>query len=86
MALAYAAVTWLVAFVLIEGGRWGFSWRAVRDDVIGGAVVGGAGVPFQDGGGGDQRWADRGWAGRSTRNMSGYIDPDSILAGQSGAS
>ncbi len=29
--LAYAAVVWIVAW-LIEGSRWGFFWRAVKDD------------------------------------------------------
>jgi branched-chain amino acid transport system permease protein len=30
--LAYAAVAWLIAWV-VEGSRWGFVWRAVKDDV-----------------------------------------------------
>jgi branched-chain amino acid transport system permease protein len=30
--LAYAAVAWIVAWV-VEGSRWGFYWRAVKDDV-----------------------------------------------------
>jgi branched-chain amino acid transport system permease protein len=30
--LAYAAVAWLIAWV-VEGSRWGFYWRAVKDDV-----------------------------------------------------
>jgi len=29
--LAYAAVAWLIAWV-VEGSRWGFYWRAVKDD------------------------------------------------------
>ena len=33
VALAFAAATWAVAWV-IEGSRWGFSWRAMRDDVV----------------------------------------------------
>ena len=32
-ALAFAAVAWLVAW-LIEGSRWGFVWRAVKDDPV----------------------------------------------------
>jgi branched-chain amino acid transport system permease protein len=31
--LAYAALAWLVAW-LVEGSRWGFYWRAVKDDSI----------------------------------------------------
>ena len=32
VALAFAALAWAAAYV-IEGSRWGFAWRAVRDDV-----------------------------------------------------
>jgi len=32
LMLAYAAVAWLVAW-MVEGSRWGFTWRAVKDDV-----------------------------------------------------
>ena len=32
-ALAFAAAAWLVAW-LIEGSRWGFVWRAVKDDPV----------------------------------------------------
>lgn len=31
--LAYAALAWIIAWV-VEGSRWGFIWRAVKDDVI----------------------------------------------------
>lgn len=31
--LAYAVVAWLVAWI-VEGSRWGFYWRAVKDDVV----------------------------------------------------
>lgn len=30
--LAYAAIAWVLAWV-VEGSRWGFYWRAVKDDV-----------------------------------------------------
>ena len=33
VVLAFAAITWIVAW-FIEGSRWGYSWRAVRDDVV----------------------------------------------------
>lgn len=29
--LAYAAIAWLIAY-LVEGARWGYYWRAVKDD------------------------------------------------------
>ncbi len=32
LMLAYAAIAWAIAWV-VEGSRWGFSWRAVKDDV-----------------------------------------------------
>ncbi len=32
-ALAFASVAWLAAW-LIEGSRWGFVWRAVKDDPV----------------------------------------------------
>jgi len=31
--LVYAALAWIVAWV-VEGSRWGFIWRAVKDDAI----------------------------------------------------
>jgi branched-chain amino acid transport system permease protein len=31
--LAYVAIAWIVAWV-VEGSRWGFIWRAVKDDVV----------------------------------------------------
>jgi branched-chain amino acid transport system permease protein len=31
--LSYAALAWIIAWV-VEGSRWGFIWRAVKDDVI----------------------------------------------------
>jgi len=31
--LAYVAVAWVVAYT-VEGCRWGFIWRAVKDDVV----------------------------------------------------
>lgn len=31
--LAYAAIAWLIAWI-VEGSRWGFVWRAVKDDAV----------------------------------------------------
>ena len=80
LALGFAAVTWLVAWGL-EGSRIGFSWRAVKDDVVAARSLGvrifrskmvAAGVSgFLTGVG-----------GAIYAQYVGYIDPDSILSGQ----
>ncbi|MDE2516189.1 MAG: branched-chain amino acid ABC transporter permease [Rhodospirillales bacterium] len=31
--LAYAALAWIIAWI-VEGSRWGFVWRAVKDDAV----------------------------------------------------
>lgn len=79
VALAFAACTWLVAWV-IEGSRWGYSWRAVKDDVtaarslsvrIFSSKMAAAGISgFLTGVG-----------GAIYAQYVGFIDPDSILAG-----
>jgi branched-chain amino acid transport system permease protein len=79
-ALAYAAVAWLAAW-WIEGSRWGFSWRAVKDDVIAARSLGvrifsskmvAAGISgFFTGVG-----------GAIFAQYVGYIDPDSTMNGQ----
>ncbi len=33
LTLGFAALSWIVAWV-VEGSRWGYSWRAVKDDVV----------------------------------------------------
>ncbi len=80
VALGFAAVTWLVAW-LLEGSRIGFSWRAVKDDVVAARSLGvrifrskmiaaGASGFFTGAG------------GAIYAQYVGYIDPDSILSGQ----
>lgn len=80
LALGFAAITWLVAW-WIEGSRWGFSWRAVKDDVVAARSLGvriftskmiaAAISGFFTGVG-----------GAIFAQYVGYIDPDSILSGQ----
>lgn len=80
LVLGFAAVTWLVAW-WIEGSRWGFSWRAVKDDVVAARALGvrifsskmiaAAISGFLTGVG-----------GAIFAQYVGYIDPDSILSGQ----
>jgi len=80
LVLGFAAVTWLVAWWL-EGSRIGFSWRAVKDDVVAARSLGvrifhskmvaTAVSGFFTGVG-----------GAIFGLYVGYIDPDSILSGQ----
>ena len=80
VVLAFAAVTWLVAW-WIEGSRWGFSWRAVKDDVVAARSLGVR--IFQS-----KMIAAAisgfftGIGGAIFAIYVGYIDPDSILSGQ----
>ena len=79
LVLAFAAVTWLAAW-MIEGSRWGFSWRAVRDDVVAARSLGVRVFPSKmaaaaiSGG-------FTGMGGAIYAQYVGYIDPDSVLAG-----
>ena len=78
VALAFAAATWLVAWA-IEGSRWGFTWRAVKDDVTAARslavrifpskMVAAAVSGFLTGVG-----------GAIYAQYVGFIDPDSILS------
>ncbi|HVB68049.1 MAG TPA: branched-chain amino acid ABC transporter permease [Acetobacteraceae bacterium] len=75
--LAYAAIAWIIAWV-VEGSRWGFIWRAVKDDVaaarslavrvfpskMAAAAISGAIV---------------GAGGALYAQYVGFIDPDSVL-------
>ncbi len=78
VVLAYAAITWIVAW-LIEGSRWGYSWRAVRDDVTAARSLAVRVFP--------SKMAAAGISGFFTAiggaiyaQYVGYIDPDSVLA------
>ncbi|MBW4090014.1 MAG: branched-chain amino acid ABC transporter permease [Proteobacteria bacterium] len=75
--LGYAAIAWIVAWV-VEGSRWGYIWRAVKDDVaaarslavrvfpskMAAAAISGAIV---------------GAGGALYAQYVGFIDPDSVL-------
>lgn len=79
VSLGFVAVTWIAAW-LIEGSRWGFAWRAVKDDVVAARslrvrifeskMVAAAISGFLTGMG-----------GAIYAQYVGYIDPDSVLAG-----
>lgn len=79
VVLTFAAVTWLVAF-LIEGSRWGFSWRAVRDDVVAARSLAVRVFPSKMAAAAISGGLT-GIGGAIYAQYVGYIDPDSILAG-----
>ena len=78
LAVGYAAACWLAAF-LVEGSRWGFFWRAVRDDPIAARSLTVRVFPskmaaaFISGG-------LTGIGGAIYAQYVGYIDPDSMFA------
>jgi branched-chain amino acid transport system permease protein len=78
LVLAFAALTWVVAW-LLEGSRWGYSWRAVRDDVTAARSLAVRVFP--------SKMAAAAISGFFTAvggaiyaQYVGYIDPDSVLA------
>lgn len=77
--LAYVALTWAVAWV-IEGSRWGFSWRAVRDDMVAARSLGVRVFPSKMAAAGISGFLT-GMGGAIYAQYVGYIDPDSVLAG-----
>ncbi len=80
VALAFAAATWAVAWA-IEGSRWGFSWRAMRDDVVAARSLGVRVFPSKMAAAAISGFFT-GVGGAIYAQYVGYIDPDSVLAGQ----
>ena len=79
VVLAFAAVTWVAAW-LIEGSRWGFSWRAVRDDVTAARSLAVRVFPSKMAAAAISGGLT-GMGGAIYAQYVGYIDPDSVLAG-----
>ena len=79
VVLAFAALTWVVAW-FVEGGRWGFSWRAVRDDVVAARSLGVRVFPSKMAAAAISGGLT-GMGGAIYAQYVGYIDPDSILSG-----
>ncbi len=79
VVLAFAALAWAAAYV-IEGGRWGYSWRAVRDDVVAARSLGVRVFPSKMAAAAISGGLT-GLGGAIYAQYVGYIDPDSILAG-----
>ena len=78
VVLAFAAVTWAVAWV-IEGSRWGYSWRAVRDDVVAARSLAVRVFPSKMAAAAISGFFTA-MGGAIYAQYVGYIDPDSVLA------
>ncbi|MDR3535833.1 MAG: branched-chain amino acid ABC transporter permease [Acetobacteraceae bacterium] len=78
LALVFAAATWIVAWVL-EGSRWGYSWRAMRDDVIAARSLAVRVFPSKMAASAISGFFT-GLGGAIFAQYVGYIDPDSVMA------
>ncbi len=78
VVLAYAAITWIVAW-FIEGSRWGYSWRAVRDDVVAARSLAVRIFPSKMAAAAISGFFTA-MGGAIYAQYVGYIDPDSVLA------
>jgi branched-chain amino acid transport system permease protein len=78
IVLAFAAVTWIVAWVL-EGSRWGYSWRAMRDDVTAARSLAVRVFPSKMAAAAISGFFT-GLGGAIFAQYVGYIDPDSVLS------
>ena len=79
VVLAFAALTWVAAY-MIEGSRWGFAWRAVRDDVTAARSLAVRVFPSKMAAAAISGGLT-GMGGAIYAQYVGYIDPDSVLAG-----
>lgn len=79
VCLAYVALTFLVAWA-IEGSRWGFAWRAVRDDVVAARSLAVRVYPSKMAAAAISGFLT-GMGGAIYAQYVSYIDPESILAG-----
>lgn len=77
--LAFTATTWLVAW-LIDGSRWGFAWRAARDDVVAARSLG-VSVYGSKMAAAAISGCFTGLGGALYGQYVGYIDPDSTMTG-----
>jgi branched-chain amino acid transport system permease protein len=80
IVLGFAAVTWLVAW-LIEGSRWGFVWRAVKDDPLAARSLAVRIFPSKMAAAAISGFLT-GMGGAIYAQYVGYIDPDSVMSGQ----
>jgi branched-chain amino acid transport system permease protein len=79
VVLAFAAAAWFAAWV-IEGSRWGYAWRAVKDDVVAARSLGVNIFASKMAAAAISGFLS-GVGGAIYAQYVGYIDPDSVLAG-----
>jgi branched-chain amino acid transport system permease protein len=79
VALGFAAVAWLIAWI-VEGSRWGYVWRAVKDDVTAARSLAVRVFPSKMAAAAISGGLT-GIGGAIFAQYVGYIDPDSIMAG-----
>ena len=75
--LAYVAIAWIIAWV-VEGSRWGFVWRAVKDDMIAARSLGVRIFPSKMAAAAISG-AVVGAGGALYAQYIGFIDPESVL-------
>ena len=78
VTLVFAALTWVAAW-LVEGSRWGYAWRAVRDDVVAARSLAVRVFPSKMAAAAISG-CFTGIGGAIYAQYVGYIDPDSVLA------
>ncbi len=78
VSLLFAALTWVAAW-LIEGSRWGYAWRAVRDDVVAARSLAVRVFPSKMAAAAISGFFT-GMGGAIYAQYVGYIDPDSVLS------
>jgi branched-chain amino acid transport system permease protein len=78
VALAFASVAWIIAWI-VEGSRWGFAWRAVKDDVVAARSLGVRVFPSKMAAAAISG-ALTGIGGAIYAQFTGYIDPDSVMS------
>ena len=79
VVLTFAAATWIAAWI-IEGSRWGFAWRAVKDDAVAARSLGVRIFPSKMAAAAISGFFT-GMGGAIYAQYVGYIDPDSVMAG-----
>jgi branched-chain amino acid transport system permease protein len=79
IVLAYAAIAWLIGW-FIEGSRWGYYWRAVKDDVTAARSLAVRIFPSKMAAAAISGFLT-GVGGAIFALFYGYIDPDSVLSG-----
>ena len=79
LTLAFAALAWIIAWV-VEGSRWGYSWRAVKDDVVAARSLAVRVFPSKMAAAAISGGLT-GMGGAIYAQYVGYIDPDSMFNG-----